>query len=239
MQCDRCGAFTHQKTCSTCEAMAYAAGDAFTMLCEECNRGFVTADPRRDLCCFCMKRSGANYGGNRRAHSQASHRSHRAADSRPSRPTASPFDPFTRSGRPLQSAGIRTGEITGWRAWYVINTQQGIRLRSMAVDCVWEPGSPVSVNSVLDQCGYRDKWERIPPGVGAGIHAFKTAREMVRQYNPGPRVVYGTVAMWGEVIEHEMGYRAEFGRVASVDRLGDMVPEERALLEHLRRTYKV
>lgn len=222
--------------------MAYAVGDAFTMLCEECDRGFVTADPRRDLCCFCMKRSGERYGGNRRAHSQTSRSSHRAADQSSSRSTASPFEPFTRAGRAIQSAGIRTGEIVAWRAWYVINTAAGLRLRSMAVDCVWSQGEATSVNTVLEQCGYPDKWERIPPGVGAGIHAFKSPHEMVRQYKKNSRVVYGTVAMWGEVIEHEMGYRAEFGRVNSLDHLGEKSPmdsEAQTLLARLQQTYKV
>jgi hypothetical protein len=120
-----------------------------------------------------------------------------------------------------------------------MSTTHGLRLRSMAVDCVWEPHEVVSVNSVLTQCGYEDGWRRIPPGVGAGIHAFKKAHEVVRQYNPGPRVVYGTVALWGEVIEHEMGYRAEFGRVHSLDHLGDMEPEQVAMLKKLQNIYRV
>ena len=119
------------------------------------------------------------------------------------------------------------------------NVPEGLRLHSMAVDCIWEPGDPVSVNSVLEQCGYRDAWERIPPGIGAGIHAFKDPGDAVRQYPIGARRVFGTVALWGEVIEHEIGYRAEFARVASLDYLGGMEPEEVVMLERLRKIYGV
>lgn len=42
----------------------------------------------------------------------------------------------------------------------------------------------------------------------------------------------GTVALWGEVIEHEEGYRAEFAKVMSINRLigeGGNLDELRAL----------
>lgn len=239
MQCDRCGSVSQGKTCSTCESMAYAGGDAFTALCTECARGFVTADPNRDLCCFCMKRTGDRNGRNRRTHPAASRRPFGTAHQGSSRAPEKSWNPFARTSNPLKDARIRTGEIIGWRAWYAMNTAQGLRLRSMAVDCIWEPGEPISVNSVIDQCGYNDKWERIPPGIGAGVHAFKAVGEAARQYGEGPRKVYGTVALWGEVIEHQLGYRAEFGRVNSLDHLGTMESEEEALLSSLRQTYKV
>ena len=184
MECERCGAVSQRNPCSTCEAMAYARGDAFTRLCFECERGFVTADPNRDLCCFCMKRTGENHGRNRRTHSSAPRHTDRATDQGPSRAPA-----WTREPSPcgaLKDTSIRTGEIIAWRTWYVTNTTTGLRLRSMAVDCIWEPNEPVSVNSVLEQCGYHnDGWERIPPGIGAGIHAFKDPQEAVNQYRLG------------------------------------------------------
>lgn len=56
-------------------------------------------------------------------------------------------------------------------------------------------------------------------GAHTGIHAYKTLVQPEKygyQYPPethlkGEQFVYGQIALWGRVIEHEDGYRAQFG----------------------------
>ena len=54
-------------------------------------------------------------------------------------------------------------------------------------------------------------------------------------YDPGvdEPLLFGKVKIWGEIVEHEEGYRSEFGKIASLD-YGD--PE---LLDKFRRIYRV
>lgn len=52
----------------------------------------------------------------------------------------------------------------------------------------------------------------------------------------------GTVLLWGDIVEHERGYRAEFAKVRSIDWLYpdvDMMGREAIVLNDLRRTYGV
>lgn len=106
----------------------------------------------------------------------------------------------------IEDAGIRAGEIIGWRAWMV--TDRGL-LASMVACNVWKPGEPMKADVMLSTAG--------------GVHAFKTLDQANRQYGwwafGGSRVALGEVALWGEVIEHDGGWRAEFGAVHSIARL--------------------
>jgi hypothetical protein len=45
--------------------------------------------------------------------------------------------------------------------------------------------------------------------------------------------VFGKVKIWGEIVEHEAGYRSEFAKIVSLDYGG---PE---LLDKLRKIYRV
>ena len=99
----------------------------------------------------------------------------------------------------LKSEGIRAGEIIAWRAWLVI----GDYLHSVVAAKPWTPGEPMSGD----------------PATGYGIHAYKGPHgpmlDGYAQKGNGPWVI-GEVALWGEIIEHEEGYRAEFARVHSL-----------------------
>ena len=46
-------------------------------------------------------------------------------------------------------------------------------------------------------------------------------------------LLFGKVKIWGEIVEHQDGYRSEFGKIASLD-FGDS-----ALLRKFRRIYRV
>lgn len=51
-----------------------------------------------------------------------------------------------------------------------------------------------------------------------GVYAFKTARDFLTELADHMQV-YGKVALWGDVIEHELGYRAQFAKVISLEAL--------------------
>ncbi len=46
-------------------------------------------------------------------------------------------------------------------------------------------------------------------------------------------MLFGKIKIWGEIVEHEAGYRSQFGKIVSLD-YGD--PE---LLEKFRKIYRV
>ena len=69
-----------------------------------------------------------------------------------------------------------------------------------------------------------------------GIYSFKYVIDSRKQYGypttPGI-FLFGSVKIWGEIVEHEEGYRSEFARIVSLD-YGD--PE---LLEKFRAIYRI
>lgn len=131
--------------------------------------------------------------------------------------TRGPIFPFALdpdgSAKPVEDAGIRAGEIVAHRAWMV--DHEGL-LRSVYMeDYVWFPGASARGDPVHE----------------AGVHAFKSAERTLcyvidkqlwqtRNWGEGARraqFVIGTVELWGEVIEHEHGYRAEYAAIRSLD----------------------
>ena len=123
----------------------------------------------------------------------------------------------------IRHSGIRVGEIIGCRAWRVgpwwLRRGED-RLRSVYMtDYVWEPGKPASGDVRTH-----------------GIYSF---RDMVRSrqeygFPTGDgEILFGRVKIWGEVVEHEWGYRSQFARIISLDH-GN--PE---LLEKFRVIYGV
>ena len=102
--------------------------------------------------------------------------------------------------RTIEDAGIRTGEVIGYRCW---KYRHGL-LWSMATDYAWIPGEVVHGD----------------PDKGVGVHAFKSLGHAVGQYAAhggyGLQLVFGAVALWGTVIEHEIGWRGEYGAVEQI-----------------------
>lgn len=115
-------------------------------------------------------------------------------------PPASPPDPLERDG-------IKVGEIIGWRIWRVNHGY----LMSFGMDEVWPPDEPMTgTPGDHDYCG---------------VWAFKTKRMALKKMvSNGNNHAYGSVAMWGEVVEHELGYRAEFAKVISINDLVQDIP---------------
>src|SRR5882762_3300669 len=100
----------------------------------------------------------------------------------------------------VEEAGIRAGEIRAYRAWRL--GPDGL-LRSMYMaDYVW---TPKDIEKAHDN----------HIAIGYGFHAYKTM-ERVRGEYCGFGVVYGEVALWGEVVEHEWGYRAQYAKIIRI-----------------------
>jgi len=151
---------------------------------------------------------------------------------------------------PLKREGIIAGEIVGYRCWKI---DRGL-LRSVYQKDLWLPGQVLEGRELGD-------WD------GRGIHAWKDGgskhyHDYIRGYlNQEPDTLYsrwlrddfnhaprrpamatGTVFLWGDVVEHERGWRAEFARVRSIDWLypdETMMGREQAALDELRKRYGV
>jgi len=154
-----------------------------------------------------------------------------------------------------------TEPIEGWRAWRLRRNDEGaIRIAPTTPRPDWEPG--VQIHATCSAAHTREymvynpelaEFHRSPePGCTCGIHAMKEPIRL-RRSRPGKTAgVIGTVAMWGRVIEHTRGWRAEFayparlrlicvwclwsGRLPGLpdhvlDRGGDLLP---VCEEHLR-----
>lgn len=140
---------------------------------------------------------------------------------------------------PLKREGILAGEIVGYRCWRI---EKGW-LRSVYQSDVWKPGCILEGRELGD-------WD------SRGIHAWKDPsspqyHDYIRGYlnsednpfvigNRKPAMVTGTVFLWGDVVEHERGWRAEYARVRSLDWLypdETMMGREPAALEEFRALY--
>jgi hypothetical protein len=128
------------------------------------------------------------------------------------------------------------GEIIAWRAWRYDNGLVG----STVVDMTWTPGEVV--RGVIEDDG---GWDLGGWGGGFGVHGWKTQAE-AHAYAawwsarlPTFAVVLGRVALWGTVVEHERGYRAEYAKPASFDEVFAVPggPRIGGVLDALRRTY--
>lgn len=93
------------------------------------------------------------------------------------------------------------GALIGWRNWKV-DAEQCL-LKSPYKETLWPLGEPM--------------WAGLPeksPLLGSGIYAYKTKRQAMENKNI---YVVGSVWLWGEIVEHERGYRAEFASMRSID----------------------
>ena len=157
---------------------------------------------------------------------------------------------FARSQPPtIPYAGIRTGELIGHRLWWVLSDHQ---ISSLVHRRIWQPGETVigDINEVVDDDPCFDE------PIFGGIYAFADPKHYMSElrenatliqkwrqgeltlfawgwnaFSEATAVVAGTIKMWGEVVEHQEGYRAEFAKLQSLDALrgdGDL----NALREH-------
>ena len=96
--------------------------------------------------------------------------------------------------------------IVGWKAWQV--TKDG-RLSSYYYNLYWSPREAKQATCQKTHIGFGIPHNRC----SCGIYAAKSFNELKRAVDLFPfelGAVVGRVALWGRVIEHEFGWRAEF-----------------------------
>lgn len=95
--------------------------------------------------------------------------------------------------------------ILAWRRWRVVMRRHGgYNLKSIHVrQHLWRNGAASTTPPTLDDA--------------LGLHAFKSYRAAIG-YGVKPPIVVGQVALWGVVIEHWNGYRAEHARVVRLSK---------------------
>ena len=161
-------------------------------------------------------------GGHRRTNSSAQGSAARTPDPRHTERAGRATVPRTPSYGAIPFAGFRAGEIIVPRVWTLYgNLLHGAFFMGHA----WLPYIPVRGD---------------PYAEGAGVHAFKSLDEAFEYADqasnwifPSGSVVVGHVALWGDVIEHEHGYRAQYGSVHSILNAANDNPK----LDLLRRRY--
>jgi hypothetical protein len=133
---------------------------------------------------------------------------------------------YNELARTLRHEGVRAGEIIACRAWRVIDGNwfrngDDNRLHSVAMrNYVWHLDKPASGDVRTH-----------------GIYSFRDVIRSKEEYgyevDESEMLLFGKVKIWGEVVEHEAGYRSEFGKIMSLD-YGH--PE---LLDKFRKIYQV
>lgn len=97
-----------------------------------------------------------------------------------------------------------TNLVAGGRTYVVTSTSSGANVHSYTISSEVIPGANVLVRRNPPPPHQGPEW-----GCGCGLHAYKTEAEF---FAAGHHYqVWGTVALWGHVIEHETGYRAQYG----------------------------
>lgn len=123
---------------------------------------------------------------------------------------------------PLKISEFKVGEIEGYRGWRV--TEDGF-LRSMSARVIWAPGEPMEGKT-------KSREEH------NGVYAYKRASDFLSNHENAGLNIYGKVHMWGDVIEHELGYRAEFAKIVSLDHFLGPAPFKLNIRD-LREKYQV
>lgn len=116
---------------------------------------------------------------------------------------------------PIQSLDPQLLDLTAYRVWSIKDSW----LTSVSMPDIWFPNQIISGN--VEE--------------GAGIHAYKelgaAIHHLFLQAQRSQPAAIGTVRLWGSVVEHESGYRAEFARLIKVldVSIGDPWSDQRKL----------
>jgi hypothetical protein len=127
--------------------------------------------------------------------------------------------------RTLRHEGIRVGEIIAYRAWRVFEPRWwwkgNDRLHSVYVQhYVWDPDEPASGDVRTH-----------------GIYSFRNMVRSKEEYSyplsDNGLLLFGKIKIWGELVEHENGYRSQFAKLLSLDY------GAAELLDKYRKIYRV
>jgi hypothetical protein len=100
--------------------------------------------------------------------------------------------------------------VTGWRAWTVVETADGLRLGSVLYDVLWDLNSPA-----IAECRHGEQVPVHPvpgPACSCGFYATRDPVDahsyLVGRDDPATICrILGEVALWGHVLESESGWR--------------------------------
>ncbi len=99
---------------------------------------------------------------------------------------------------------MATGELIGYRIWKVNRNN----LQSLFRNYIWDSEQPTEA-FVSDDV--------------SGVYAFKARGEALSEFylskTKGCYLVFGSVYLWGEVVEHQLGYRAQFAEIRSLEKI--------------------
>lgn len=105
-----------------------------------------------------------------------------------------------------QTPLLLTEPIHAWRTWTLSGSRDGsqVRLLPIAGD-----GRPWPARSPASAACTRDRSHRVPElDCTCGLHAMHDPDLLRRTRDPA---AIGSVALWGQVVEHAHGFRAEHG----------------------------
>lgn len=133
-------------------------------------------------------------------------------------PRTSTYTSGTRSAKTGANSGSDSvrptylSYVTAWRCWRLLHNGMYLRSPYVSIDRHWPTRAALEFN-----CAAIDASTHLTPSLGCscGIHGFSpsflvsTMLEM--KYSGLSRIVVGTVALWGGVVEHQRGWRAQYG----------------------------
>lgn len=124
---------------------------------------------------------------------------------------------------PALQPALVAGPITGYRLWPIYADGSNYWLGSLAVDSTqWMPGFPQVAS--CEQRGFNlfithDANKTPHKGCTCGVHAMRHREQLLLYLQAAPAskigrlvgIAAGSIMLWGRVIEHQHGYRAQYG----------------------------
>lgn len=144
-----------------------------------------------------------------------------------------PLPPLEVSELPPLEVSESREVIVGYRLWEIRPAGRQAFLESVTTRTVWPVGEPCEAHMLT---------QHIIIGWPSGIHAFKTAHTRSEyEENYGIKdttapIAFGKVALWGRVVEHAHGYRAQYAYPLSLVVLAS-TPNAENLARALANTY--
>ena len=101
---------------------------------------------------------------------------------------------------------IAAEPVLTWRTWALAGSRDGVEVRLMPIVGDTHPWPVREPNHA--HCTLRRRHDGVPE-VGCSCGLYGTDRDEVLRRTRSPAVL-GRVALWGRIVEHALGYRAEY-----------------------------
>lgn len=129
--------------------------------------------------------------------------------------------------------------IVGWRLWRISERGGQSRLRSLFVDDVWPYVEPLEARCAIPRLWRRSRATHPAPhddcdcGIYATLWSIVASHLGHSRWHRRPAFAVGEVALWGTVVEGELGWRSTF---AYPQRMFLLVPRKTDVFHTLRVT---